>query len=591
MTRKLLSGVGLMAILLAILSGCENLTGGRGDNVLPSGPLAAVDLQILPFAGRTPQTSLSGSGFDGTITWTTSAGATLDEPFTLNARYTADVTLNVISIDNYFIDSTVVRFNGGDPITAQPTLQGNGRTLTFSYSFYVTHAPLTVTAGAVNYGSGLRELGALTPLNALAYNERIATVTVTVRGFASRENAESVNLDLTITPASSELTFSGYAVGYGVVTGNPTIGFVNTFTVIIEYDGESSSTTDFVLDFELKDYDSSYYAPPSEKEEITLRIADGRAENSAIPVGQSNISAFMLFAHNDGLGKHYRMVQNITLRPASAGNWLPIGTTGSPFTGTFDGDGFSISGLNVVGELDDYQGMFGVVNGNDAQIQRLGLRNGNVSGNNQVGGIAGALRNGAQIEQSFFYGSVSGRGNNVGGLVGRIYAGSVPATGIENSYFAGNITGHTNVGGIAGQSDGAIDLVFSSGLTRNQNGVITAVGMAGGILGLGTAGTIRDSVALNIAFDRSEGSNTDFARIVPELGSKTPTDNRASRSIDASSVFASGDLDMDAARHGYGATLDHTRHAGWWGNPASFGFRPSGDWHWCGVNDRPRLGR
>ena len=45
------------------------------------------------------------------------------------------------------------------------------------------------------------------------------------------------------------------------------------------------------------------------------------------------------------LNGNYVLAADITL----TGQWTPLGTEASPFTGTFDGGGHSIKGLNVTG--------------------------------------------------------------------------------------------------------------------------------------------------------------------------------------------------------------------------------------------------
>ena len=42
------------------------------------------------------------------------------------------------------------------------------------------------------------------------------------------------------------------------------------------------------------------------------------------------------------------------------GSWTPIGTENVPFTGTFDGNGHSITGLYINASDSNYQGLFWV---------------------------------------------------------------------------------------------------------------------------------------------------------------------------------------------------------------------------------------
>jgi hypothetical protein len=64
------------------------------------------------------------------------------------------------------------------------------------------------------------------------------------------------------------------------------------------------------------------------------------------------------------LAAHFRQTADIDLGTAPWNKdkgWRPIGasTSGSPFTGTFDGGGFTISGLTINRPATGYQGLFG----------------------------------------------------------------------------------------------------------------------------------------------------------------------------------------------------------------------------------------
>ena len=58
----------------------------------------------------------------------------------------------------------------------------------------------------------------------------------------------------------------------------------------------------------------------------------------------------------------YTLTTDIDLGDSTNGlSQTPIGNTVTPFTGTFDGAGYEISGINLVGET--YVALFGYVNG------------------------------------------------------------------------------------------------------------------------------------------------------------------------------------------------------------------------------------
>ncbi len=76
--------------------------------------------------------------------------------------------------------------------------------------------------------------------------------------------------------------------------------------------------------------------------------------------------------------KHYRLISDLNLNDRIDGESLnPIGSPSNPFTGSFDGDGHSISGVtfdknNILADkTDEYGGLFGVIDG--ATIKNLTL--------------------------------------------------------------------------------------------------------------------------------------------------------------------------------------------------------------------------
>ena len=164
--------------------------------------------------------------------------------------------------------------------------------------------------------------------------------------------------------------------------------------------------------------------------------------------------------------------------------WYPIGTSSSnPYSGTFDGANYTISGLYIDSSNADYQGLFGCLD-QGGTVQNLSV-SGTVSGNNYVGGVVGL--NGGSVEDCDFTGSVSG--NYVGGVVGN---NSFNAT-VTNCYNTGNVSGETtgNVGGVVGYNS------FSVTVTNCYNtGKVSGSGSGsnvGGVVGYNDSGTVENS--------------------------------------------------------------------------------------------------
>jgi len=227
------------------------------------------------------------------------------------------------------------------------------------------------------------------------------------------------------------------------------------------------------------------------------------------------------------LDKHYKQTENITL----SGGWMPIGTgviqsgphdfaiyAKEPFTGSYDGGGYKISGLTINLPSIDLLGMFGFI-AESGIVKNVILINANISGNsNCTGGVAGS--NKGTVINCSFNGNVSGRAYT-GGIVGVNWDGGT----IKNCYSGGNITGIDGTGGVAGGNEykSTIQNCFSTGnvtgvrqtggvLGRNLDSVLVncystcnvnfsggaAGGIAGGVTGW-NGGTVQNCAALNTA--------------------------------------------------------------------------------------------
>ncbi|MDD7528089.1 MAG: GLUG motif-containing protein, partial [Bacteroidales bacterium] len=131
-------------------------------------------------------------------------------------------------------------------------------------------------------------------------------------------------------------------------------------------------------------------------------------------------------------------------------DWVPIGNSDRPYTGTFNGQGHTISGLYFNDSSKNYVGLFGwLQNGN---IQNTGIVDSYFKGHYRVGGLCGYDVNGS-ISYCYNTGAVSGGSNsyNVGGVCGYADNGS-----ISYCYNTGAVSGSYNVGGVCGLNYGTI---------------------------------------------------------------------------------------------------------------------------------------
>lgn len=168
--------------------------------------------------------------------------------------------------------------------------------------------------------------------------------------------------------------------------------------------------------------------------------------------------------------------------------WTPIGGTDDAvgFSGTFDGNGHSVSGMYVSGEY-EYSGLFGEVS--NGCIKNLIVKNSYVSATDNCGGIVGYIHGdmliGADIRNCAFSGMVIASGDNAGGIAGSIEAqGDENFMTIEQCYSLGTVIAQgNNAGGIAGlayanSGDVKIAECFSASEVSSENE------NAGGIAGV-----------------------------------------------------------------------------------------------------------
>ena len=196
----------------------------------------------------------------------------------------------------------------------------------------------------------------------------------------------------------------------------------------------------------------------------------------------------------------------------SGEGWLPIGA----YTGRFKGNNQTVSNLFISRASTHRVGLFREVSGD---ISGLGLKNVNVTGQNDVGGLAGH-QSGGRITACYVTGRVEGRGQYVGGLVGYSIGSAFNKTAIAASYTiaevyhlgaptspsAGGLVGHSihldviasyaigsvtsngeRVGGLIGELYG-LGSVTASYATET----VTGTAYTGGLIGRGS-GSVADS--------------------------------------------------------------------------------------------------
>jgi len=218
-------------------------------------------------------------------------------------------------------------------------------------------------------------------------------------------------------------------------------------------------------------------------------------------------------------GIYFKQMNNITV----SGEWSPIGNSPTYFRGSYDGQGYTISGVTITDQnRSGYWGFFGYTNG--ATIQNLGLISISISEKSEVGGLIGYAQS-TTVSNCYTTGSVSGYYGYVGGLIADTYgttisdcystvtvtggtSGSGSHTGglvgrctnsspISNSYhITGNVSGRDYVGGLVGvlESSSSVSQCYSSGSVSGTSAV-------GGLIG-------SLSASVNDSYSRASVSNS-----------------------------------------------------------------------------------
>ena len=241
-------------------------------------------------------------------------------------------------------------------------------------------------------------------------------------------------------------------------------------------------------------FDSANYGLKTKTAKLELDVLPSQDEDGVYLIG--NASQLLWFASkvNSGeTGISGKLTANIDL--TSVESWTPIGSLKQPFTGSFDGDGHSITGMSITFDSDDksigapYLGLFGYVKGTadkKAEIKNLTLTGKlNITENyrnsyaysgglvgaaeyvsftdvttdvtvtakqgtapypwSYIGGFAGTVKN-ADFLRCVNNGSVTSDGDYVSGFVPK--SETTTYTACANN---GAITGRTKIGGLGAE--------------------------------------------------------------------------------------------------------------------------------------------
>ena len=237
------------------------------------------------------------------------------------------------------------------------------------------------------------------------------------------------------------------------------------------------------------------------------------------------------------------LTTNIDLTGA---DWTPIGNASTIYTGTFDGQNHTISGMTLE-NAESYSGLFGNVTGTvrdftvagsititgDETVSRVGGAVGSL-GTASVGGTVSGVTSGVNI-------TVSAGNDHIGGVVGSMPENSSPT--VESCVYTGNITVTVEAGSVAG----VVGYIRTGTIQNcaNQGGINTGGnGSVGGILGYCNNGKIYIRNCYNSGSIAAKGT----ANVGAIVGQNKSTQATVSNCcyLTGSAYKGQGQLDTDA---------------------------------------------
>ena len=218
-------------------------------------------------------------------------------------------------------------------------------------------------------------------------------------------------------------------------------------------------------------------------------------------------------AGKDALGYNYSLMGDINA--SGVKDYEAIGTSSADgFTGTFDGRGNRIIGLDATKRTDGTSqtlansGIFSQI-GENGVVKNVNIYSSNFTGTGTAGAVAG-VNNGGTVENVTTFGNtvtIQGVNGTVGGIVGQNsgavddveaigsvianggVAGGLVGTNAENAVInesysnsavtSGTGTSKNGLGGVVGMNNGKVNLVDSLGVTNGANS-----SQVGGIIGV-----------------------------------------------------------------------------------------------------------
>lgn len=226
--------------------------------------------------------------------------------------------------------------------------------------------------------------------------------------------------------------------------------------------------------------------------DVFADITDGKADLEISSARELYEFSTYVNNGNNFKGKLIELTTDIVFEGNAVNYFNPIGSKYNQFQGMFNGNGHSISGINVMNKT--YAGLFGYI-GSDAVIKNVILKDSSFIGCNTVGGIVGYCNYGT-IDNCIIDNpplsnddtpSISGT-SSVGGIVGYCWGGTVKNCFSNASI---EIQNYGNCGGVIGDARLTVN-ISNCGNTGNIKSTYTREVYIGGVIGFFSGGTLQN---------------------------------------------------------------------------------------------------
>ena len=356
-------------------------------------------------------------------------------------------------------------------VPLQPADKTDGMDLEYDLvSTYVLKIP-----SDVSFNENLEHTGEVSLSNVLLPAKSMLTVTVNSLHDFNLQNGADTDFIVSRIP-------------YSVIKDNGNAVTANDNVVLVVSEGVSENAEKLIFKTEGKGATLS----GKHTDRLTFNAHWSVNPNAETEITIGSLEQLKKFRDSVNAGNGYEGTTVKLTADIDLGNeeWTPIGSSSNTFNGIFDGQGNTISNVNVDGT--NYVGLFGSLkaDGNGAEIKNLIVKDATIVGNHYGGVIAGS--------------GGSGKITNC-----QVYDSTVTLTPVESN---GKFNDGDKAGGIIGfMSDDAVSV--SGCLVSNV--VITGYRDIGGIVGCCTdaevtGNTVKDSILILTPGDKSDSGEYEF---------------------------------------------------------------------------------